>query len=468
MAITLTLDRASYLVGDVATATLSGTAAEMSRVWSPLGTPGSGVPSGLFFSDAAGSVTWAAGWTQKSRTATTVTATKTLTAAGAFTVTATLGGTTYSASSSVSTPGGTGVRKLRGIIPWSSPSGPMGTRAAELLAQDWVGGLSVFQRWDQLTADGSTYTWGPFDNIAAKCKTARKGWAMMIILGNKDNGLPSNVVSGVPANQWITIDGQTFPVFWSVKANEYLDQLMDKIAARYGSDPWLYQIRVTGFWRNHGEPWFAGGVSSKTKWAAAWRATHPADAGLSDAAALVKVQAAYQEQEKQWWADQAARFPAAVSLAQAAGDALYDVAGSVTWEKPGRHPDRLATWTAIRGAHGARSVFQFNGVGGGDGASGYGRWLPNSFGPNAVSPADSIAVPVERRGRIGGQPVAYVGHPDRLTYAQASQMLRNLTAWGYSYLELYGTDALKALDAATTDDANLLAVIKEVKNDWAA
>ena len=31
----------------------------------------------------------------------------------------------------------------------------------------------------------------------------------------------------------------------------------------------------------------------------------------------------------------------------------------------------------------------------------------------------------------------------------------------------YGTDALKALDAATTDDANLLAVIKEVKNGWA-
>lgn len=39
--------------------------------------------------------------------------------------------------------------------------------------------------------------------------------------------------------------------------------------------------------------------------------------------------------------------------------------------------------------------------------------------------------------------------------------------WGYSYCELYGTDALKALDAATTDDANLLAVIKEVKNGWA-
>ncbi len=467
MALSLTLDRASYLVGDTATATLTGTAADLARAWTLLGGPG-GAPLGLQIAKA-GPVTWSAGWTQTSRTATTVKATKTLTATGSFTVTATVGATTVSASATVgtTTPPPGGVRKLRGIVPWTSWVGALSGRLDEILAQGWVGGVSGFMRWNGLTPDGVTYKWAGYDNMQRAAAKARKPWALMLILGNKTDGYPTHVISQVPANNWIAADAGEFAVFWSPKANQLMDEVLDKIADRYKDDPWLAQVRVVGLWNKHGEPWFAGGVSSKTKWAAAWRATHPADAGLSDAAALVKVQAAYQVQDKQWWADQAARWPAHISLSAAAGDAMYDVAGAVADHLPDRHPARLATWTDIRAAHGARSVVQFNGVNAGNGASGYGRWLPNSFGPVTPSAANGIVVPAERRGRIGAQPVAGAG-TTRLSWAGALTMIDNLTAWGYSYCELYGVDAAAAIDGATPEAIALRNKMIAKKGAWTA
>ena len=185
----------------------------------------------------------------------------------------------------------------------------------------------------------------------------------------------------------------------------------------------------------------------------------------------MKVQDAYDAQDRQWWADQAARWPARVSLAAAAGDALYDNALSPSeWHKPGRHPRRLASWTLIRQTYGARSVFQFNGVGAQDGASGYGRWLPNSFGPTATSTTgDAIAIPAERRGRIGAQPVSGIGDASgRLTFDGGVSMIRHLTAWGFEYCEVYGADVAAAIDATAGDWKAIKDVFIECKDKWAA
>lgn len=472
MALSLSTNKTSYLVGENATATLTGTAAELARAQQNLGSAG-GIRSGMQYM-APGSVAWSdtAGrtWTFASRTSTSVTATTgPLAGTGTATVTATLGSGSASAAYAVkTTPGGGGGVQMRGVTPWFNPfMGALVNRAATMLDQPWVGGISAFCRWEHLSTNGTTWNFAGFDKIAAAAALKRKPWALMVILGNEANGLPAYVQSAVPASQKITTDGGTFPVFWSPVANSLLDAMMDKLAARYASDPWLAQVRVTGFWSTHGEPWFAGGEAGKPKWAAAWRATHAADAGLSDAAALVKVQNAYDVQDRQWWADAAARWPSRINLAAAAGDALYDNALSPgEWEKPARHPRRLANWTLIRAAHGSRVNYQFNGVGAGDGASGYGRWLPNSFGPHAVSPADGIAVPPERRGRIGSQPVAGAG-TDRLTYAGFSQMIRNLTDWGYSYCEVYASDVADAIDGANANHLGMRAVMIERKDDWA-
>ena len=366
--------------------------------------------------------------------------------------------------------------KLKGVSPWFNPYvGALVNRADALLAPDWVGSMSAFARWDHITTDGVTYKYTGYDKVSAAAAKAHKPWALMVILGSQGSGLPGHVLSGVPAKEWIETDGERFPVFWSPKANAFLQSTLAKLAARYSADPWLAQVRVIGFWSINGEPWFAGGDSGKPKWCNAWRATHPADAGLSDDATLVKVKAAYQAQELAWWAAAAAMWPSHIALAQAAGDGLYDNALSPSeWEQPGRHPARLATWTTVRNLYGARSVFQFNGVNGGDGASGYQRWLPNAFGPVSPSAKDAIVVPAERRGRIGSQPVGGInketivgGLPKiRLTFAQAVAMLRDLPARKYSYCEVYGTDVAAAIDGNTADWVKVRNVMIEQKGNW--
>ena len=473
MTLALSTDKAVYYVGETATATLTGTAPELARTWLDLGSAG-GIRSGLKYA-VPGLVVWSdtasRTWTVSDRTDTSVTATTgPLVGTGSATVTATIGAAHADAAYTVnSTTPPAGVRKLKGVTPWFNPfKGALVNRADALLAPDWVGGMSAFARWDDITDDGVTFRYTGFDKVSAAAAKAHKPWALMVILGSQGNGLPGHVISGVPANEWIDVDGgKRFPVFWSPKANAFLQSTMAKLAARYSADPWLAQVRVTGFWSTHGEPWFAGGDAGKPKWCAAWRATHPADAGLSDAATLVKVQDAYQAQELAWWAAAAALWPSHTALAQAAGDGLYDNALSpAEWEQPGRHPRRLATWTTLRGLYTTRANFQFNGVNAGDGASGYGRWLPNSLGP--VSPSttgDAVTVPVERRGRIGSQPVAGAGTA-RLTYDGFVTMIRNLAAWKYAYCEVYGTDVAAAIDGTTADWIKVRNVMNEQKGNW--
>ena len=79
--------------------------------------------------------------------------------------------------------------------------------------------------------------------------------------------------------------------------------------------------------------------------------------------------------------------------------------------------------------------------------------------------AVGVAVLLERRGRIGSQPVAGAG-TDRLTYAGFSQMIRNLTDWGYSYCEVYGSDVAAAIDGANSNHLGMRAVMIERKDDW--
>ena len=475
MALTLVFDKATYLPTEMMYATLTSAPGELSRVWVPVGSPGA-FPSGAHFV-GTGTLTFAdpsgRTWTRTSWVGDEVKWKASAAGAdGSVTVTVTYNGLSdtavYAVDADPEPPPPPPGLVLRKVSPWFNPmKGALVDRADELLAPAWVGGISAFVRWWDLTDDGVAWKFTGIDKIAAAAKKAGKPWALMVILGGVDNGIPTYVKTGVPAGDWIETDAAKFPVFWSVKANAYLDALQDKLAARYAADPWLAQVRVVGFWSTHGEPWFAGGEAGKPKWRSLWRASHPADAGLSDAAVLTKVQDAYDVQDRAWWADQAARWPARISLGAAAGDALYDNALSpAEWDEPGRHPRRLANWTLIRAAHGGRSVFQFNGVNAGDGASGYGIWLPRAFGPGATGPG-GIAIPVARRGRIGSQPVAEAG-TERLSYDGMVTMIRNLTDpdHRYSYCEVYGVDVAKAI-GTTAEGAKMRAVFNERKDAWA-
>lgn len=351
--------------------------------------------------------------------------------------------------------------KARGTLPWFNPfgGGAVLSRVDEMLTQSYVGGVSAFCRWDHLTDDGMTWRFGGFDTISGACAAAGKPWIGMVIIGSQGDGLPNYVIDAIPTNEWINTDGAVFPVFWSTTASNLHKAMMDKLIARYKDDPWLVGWRVTTFWSTHGEPWFAGGAPGKAKWANAWNATgHAGD--------LTDVQAAYQQHEIAVWNWHAAKWPSRIMLAQAGGDALYDVDNSVTdVTAPLRHPDRLGTWTTIRGNQGARVTFQFNGVSGGNGAEGYGKWLPNSFGPLG-------AVPTARKGRIGSQPVAEVDKVNPFTgniplpVDSFVSMIRNLTAWGYSYCEVYGVDVLKAVDATTASGIKIKNVLIEQKSNW--
>ncbi len=344
-------------------------------------------------------------------------------------------------------------RTSYGVMPWGNPySGTMTTNAAALLGEDWVGGLSAFCRWQHVTNNGTSWNFAPFDRISEAANVAKKPWMLMVILGSKDNGIPDYVINQVPSSDWIFTDGYEFPVFWSTKANQLRRELFQRIADRYNNDPWLVSVRMTSFWSTHGEPWFAGGSTGKSKWVSAWNATgHSGD--------LSAVQAAYQQHEKDKWSEMMSMFKPNIAIAQAAGDALYDIDGSIEQTLPARHPDRLSTWTWLREQYGSRTTLQFNGVNAGVGASGYGKWLPNSFGPYAP-------VPAQRQGRIGSQPVAGAG-TTRLPYDNFVTMIRNLTAWQYSYCEVYYTDAWFARSGETTDARKICDVMIEQKDNWA-
>lgn len=461
MALTIAFDKpGGYINGETVTATVTATASELTVTLADLKEPASAVVSGAQFTTSPALVITDAKttWSVASRNATTLVIKAT--AKGNSSVTVTLGAASVTGAYTAADappPAGGDVRQANGILPWGNPmkGGMMKAYAPDLLAQSWVGGMSAFCRWDDITDNGTTFKWDGIDAIADACRTAKKPFLLMMIVGNADNGLPTYVQNAIPAKEIIDVRSENFPVFWSVTGTSLLNATLEKLIDRYKSHPYWAGLRYTDFWANHGEPWFAGGAYGKTAWPEAWNRTH------SPPGTLATVQAAYQQREKDRFAWLGARVPAHIAIGQAGGDGLYDVDGSKDTGDPLRHPDRLATWSAIRASIGPeRAVLQYNGVNAGKGASGYGEWLPKSFGPKA-----SLNPVAARRGRIGSQPVAEVG-TDRLSFDGAVTMIRNLTDWGYSYCELYIQDAVKALKNDTADNRKLRAVIEERKNSW--
>jgi len=462
VAFTLALTKASYRPSETITGTATATAGELTRAFADLRTAGpAATPSGLRVATTpAVTVTDSRGkaYAVTGRTDTTVTiAGRAGTPAGAGTITVAAGAASASAAYTVTAvPAGGAVRQANGILPWGNPfkGGMLKAYGAKLLAEDWVGGLSAFCRWDDLTRDGRTFEWGGFDAVADLCAAADKPFLIMMIVGNDGHGLPAYVRDAIPATEFIDVRSEVFPVFWSATGTRLLDATLTRLIDRYKDHPTWAGLRYTDFWANHGEPWFAGGAYGKTAWPAAWDRSH----GTSGAT-LATVQDAYQQREKDRFAWLAGRVPAHIAITQAGGDGLYDVAGAIDTGQPGRHPAKLATWTEIRATHGPqRAVYQYNGVNAGKGASGWGEWLKNAFGPLP-------GVDASRRGRIGSQPVAEVG-TDRLSYDGAVDMIRALTDWGYSNCELYIQDAVKALQNDTPDKRKLRAVIDERRGSW--
>lgn len=352
-------------------------------------------------------------------------------------------------------PDPTVVRKLSGVVGWVSSYST--AQLEQILSKKAITGLSAFQRWDAITTDGVNFNWAFMDRVKSTCEAADKYWAAMIISGYEGNGMPNYVFAGLPSDEIVTIGGEKFPAFWSNTAKARFKEFKQAFATRYGSTSNFAQFRITGFWGKHGEPWMLGGEKGKEAWTKQWDAwcgrTGKGTAGYDN---LV---AAYQVYEKEIWLEAASMFPKYITLSQAAGDAFRDVVGSKPFNDPGRHPDRLATWSSVRASVGNRFVGQFNGAGPGDGASGYITWLAASFGPDSAKPS-----------RIGAQPVGGVTSGNvRQTTTEFAAMLNTLAAKKYSFFELYHSDALAASDPTpSTEGAAILAAINSHVSDWQA
>ncbi len=336
---------------------------------------------------------------------------------------------------------------LTGNIAWFS--GAAGQAAMdEALASPLVDGLSVFVRWSDVTTDGVTFDFTGFDRARLAAAKAGKPWKGMIIGGVVGKGMPPYAMAGLPASEVITLDGSSFPAFWSARADAAFRELNRVVAQRYADDPNLVQWRVTGLWAANGEPWFLGGPSGKSVWLATYQRAVPG-------ASYEDLRAAYNAYERMLWTDFAAAWPARVRLAQAAGDAFGDVAPLLPHTDPAKHPQRLATWGAIRTQLGDRMIAQFNGVNAGDGEAGYGVWLPAAFGPAGRYP-----------GRIGSQPVGGVAMDGRLTSATFEEMTRKLIDRGYSYTEFYGADVVYALRGATPEAREMATTLATYQPLW--
>ena len=346
------------------------------------------------------------------------------------------------------------LRLARGQFAWTNSSTQTQTQIEDMITPDYIAGVSAFVRWDQLTTDGVTFDWTVFDKVAAAAAAKSKKWAGMVIHGGVGDGLPAYVTAGLPADEIITADGATFAAFWSTAANERARALRLAIADRYKTDPNLVQWRVTTHWSSHGEPWFMGGSAGKTHWTAQWDVNHSylGETGTG----FTALQRAYQLHEKAVWDEFAELWPGHISLSQAAGDAFSDVVGSLPDTDPLKHPDRFATWSAIRTTHGERAVYQFNGKDGGAGASGYGVWLPAAFGPVGAKP-----------GRIGGQPVGGVtSGAFPMTKETFRTMLANETTRKNSFFEVYGSDVKAAVAGVTAEDLHIRETLQINKDKW--
>jgi len=346
------------------------------------------------------------------------------------------------------------LRKMNGVVGWVSSTSS--ANYTQIASKPFITGLSAHMRWDDLTTNGTTFDWTTYDRVRDVCEAQDKFWAGMLIAGNRAKGLPAYAYAGLPADELINADGGDFIAFWSDTGFTRWMNVMRAISDRYKSSPKLAQWRVTGFWSNHGEPWFMGGSAGLAKWQAQWNAycTRKGTPSLANFDGLV---AAYQAYEKKLWTTMASIFPSYVTLSQAAGDAFKDVVATKPHTDPNRHPQRLATWSEIRTTVGNRFVGQFNGAGPGDGASGYITWLSSAFGPSSAKPS-----------RIWAQPVGGVTSGNvRLTASEFVAMLNTLTTKGYSAFELYQSDALAATDSSPTGDGLTMknAIISHI-NDW--
>lgn len=337
---------------------------------------------------------------------------------------------------------------LQGNVAWF---GKGSSRASmdEALASPLIDGLSVFARWSDLTQDGVTIDFSSFDAARDAAAAAGKPWNGMVVYGVAGGGMPAYVLDSLPADEIISINGQSFPVFWSERAHQSALALMRALASRYGEDVNLVQWRVTGLWSVNGEPWFMGGTAGRQTWLNTYRIAHPG-------ATFEDLRAAYNAYERQIWREAAAMWPARIRLAQAAGDAFSDTDTLQPVDAPERHPQRLATWSAIRAELGSRMIGQFNGVDDGVGAAGYGVWLPAAFGPAGRVP-----------GRIGAQPIGGVSLDTRLTAETFREMTRLLTVRGNSYSEFYGADVIYALRGVTPEARHLRETLAAYQGAWA-
>jgi hypothetical protein len=336
---------------------------------------------------------------------------------------------------------------IRGAGAWVSVSGKTADQIATLSSPNYVGWISAYARLDKVNPAPGVYNWSGFDAAAQAAQRTGKPFAIMVILGTVGNGMPKHMVAGLKSDEMLSIDGRgQFPAFYSRTFQTRLTAFRTALANRYGTNPDLGMVRVTMPWSTHGEPWFEGGPAGRAQWTQKWQQ-------FTRGGTYESLRAAYNQAELAAFDEMARLFPARVNLSMATGWAFNDQctgSNAGLWANPSCHPQRLATWTAVRAKYGNRAVFQENGAGDPenngnfDGARGFGAWLADSFGPNGVVP-----------GVIGAQQVAGVVKKDGRM--DADRFVRMVQVEGYRsrFLEVYETD-LAYLNAGATDDARAM------------
>lgn len=332
---------------------------------------------------------------------------------------------------------------IHGIGYWVFANHKTVDRVATNSRPSYVKWISGYNYLENVHLGDGRFDLRGFDAIQKAAHQVGKPYALMVIPSTLQRGLPRWYLNGLNRFEIINIDRGTFPAWFSRAANARLHALHVAMARNYASDPLCQMVRINLFWATHGEPWIEGGAPGRRHWLSQYQGyTGNKHADYAD------LRAAYNRAEIAGFKEMDALFPRA-KMSMATGFGYSDYVSSSNpslWGRPSNHPQRLATFRTLRQMYGHRAVFQQNGAGDGmrtgnyDGASGFGEWLGNSFGPKGLY-----------RGEIGAQTVSGVMTRDgRMDIPRFGRTIQVERGRGTKWLEVYEKDVEEAVRGAST------------------
>lgn len=339
---------------------------------------------------------------------------------------------------------------ISGMLAWYSVAAGMDPSPA--LKSPLIGGASIFARPDNFGTPAAL-DMSAFTKQVLRVNEAAKPLALMLICGTYESGA-SKWLDGIHPSELITHGSDKYAAFYSdtfTTRRRMLLQRMVSVAIESGVKPAM--VRATMSWGKMGEPWGLGSIAEQyiSKMAAAGYGT------------LTEAQVG--EKFFQSWIDEViwmdSWLPKKTAISLATGFAFGDNVGGLKDTNPSKHPGYLAMALKLRSLLPERTlVFQHNGAGPGDGASGYGLWLASSLGPNGKYPGFIGAQPV------GGMVTDVVDPPRLSPVSKWIGMLDKCIEHGMSFCEGYLADVLAAVANTTSDGKAMNSAISSALPKW--